>query len=460
MGIRSIILAAKVAAVPPPSWGPYSAFQGSIVFSAANNSWLEFAGSSDWAVGTGDFTIEWWQWMTASSSNVARVFSVGTWPSASFALSIESLPLFWYNGVHTTIPVARSTFINSWHHIAICRAGGTTRFFLNGVQQGPDITASYNITDTSNALVIGNETAHDAAFDGWIANFHWVKGTAKYTSNFSLPVLPPAIISDSKLLLEAVDSSHTVTDATGNHLADVSDAYINWMNYSPFARTALLDMSNPSSAPTDNGVWTDLTSFGSNGSFIGNIAVIANDPPGGKSLDSGVAPAWIRFSGNNPLSTCSNKPPSATMNFWIKAQTSLTGYQFVGGARLNNSGMYFLLLPNGQTEARLGVGGGGGYFYDINVNYNSYYNSWHFVSFVAQPNRTDLYIDGVNVGHNAQVTGNFGTMPDFSIAGEAQNSGLNPFTGGQMGYCSVYDRSLSPDEVLAEYNTTKAYYGY
>jgi hypothetical protein len=459
MGVHNLILATK-SAPPPVTWAPYSSYAGSIVFSAANNSYVDYAGNADWAVGTDDYTIEWWQWMTENSHPNARIWSVNTWPSASFAVSIETDLLFWCSGtnVYHNTGITRASLVNNWHHIAICRVSGTTKFFVDGVQQGADYTTPYNITDSSSTFTIGNEPSHDAAFDGYVTDFNWVKGTALYTSNFPLPVLPPTVGSNSKLLLLTSDSSHTVTDATDNHNSDYSDAGINWINYNPFAKTAWLDMSNSNSAPTGDGIWRDLTSFGSNGTFIGNIAVIDGNPAGGHSLDFGAAPAWQRFNSYNPLSTCSNKPPSASMNFWIKALSSNTGYQFVGGTRNGNQGMYFLLLPDNRTEAR--VCNNGNVSYDININYTSYFNSWHFVSFVAQPNRTDLYIDGVNVGHNTQVSGNFGTMPAFSLGGEAQTSGGNPFTGGLMGYCTVYDRSLSAAEVLAEYTATKSYYGY
>jgi Concanavalin A-like lectin/glucanases superfamily len=459
MGVHNLILAAH-SAPPAPTWAPYSSYAGSIVFSAANNSYIDYAGSADWAVGTDDYTIEWWQWMTDNSHPNARIWSLNIWPHASFAVSIETSFLFWYNGTNSyyNTGISRSILLNNWHHIAICRVSGNTKFFLDGIQQGADFTTAYNITDTSSIFSIGNETSHDAAFDGYVTDFHWVKGTALYTGNFTLPVLPPTVGVDSKLLLLTTDSSHTVTDATGNHNLDYSDAGINWINYNQFAKTAWLDMSNPDSAPTGNGIWTDLTSFGSNGAFIGNIAVLSGDPSGGHCLDFGAPPAWQRFNSYNPLSTCSNKPPSASMNFWIKAQPSYSGYQFVGGSRSGNQGMYFLLLPSNLTEARVCVYGNTSY--DININYTSYFNHWHFVSFVAQPTRTDLYIDGVNVGSNKTVSGNFGTMPAFSLGGEAQTSGGNPFTGGLMGYCTVYDRSLSAAEVLAEYTATKSYYGY
>ena len=60
---------------------------GSISFNGTNQ-YLSLPGSSDWAMGTGDFTVEWFQYQTSFSSNWPRIFTVGTYPS-SFGVSIE-----------------------------------------------------------------------------------------------------------------------------------------------------------------------------------------------------------------------------------------------------------------------------------------------------------------------------------------------------------------------------------
>jgi hypothetical protein len=53
-----------------------SAEGGSLYFSNANG-YVNFPGSESWAVGTGDYTIEWWQWQTDTATN-PRVFSIGS----------------------------------------------------------------------------------------------------------------------------------------------------------------------------------------------------------------------------------------------------------------------------------------------------------------------------------------------------------------------------------------------
>ena len=214
-------------------------------------------------------------------------------------------------------------------------------------------------------------------------------------------------------------------------------------------------MSNPASDPGFSGVWHDLTSFGSDATAQAGLGVQDNFPTGGKSISFG-STGWMNFEGYNPLSSCSNKPPAATINMWVY-NSHKSNHQFIGGSRQGSDGMYFLILNYDVTEARLGTDTD---YWDISVDYSSYLNKWTFVSFVAQPTRTDLYLDGVLVGSNTQITGNFNTISNFSIGAEAAAPGNNHANAGNMGYCSVYDRSLSAAEVLVEYNATKAYYGY
>ena len=269
-----------------------------------------------------------------------------------------------------------------------------------------------------------------------------------------MPDQSPEQIPDTKLLLLSLDFNDQDVDSTGNHNSDATGIGLTWVQYSPLAQTALLDISNGNSWNGNDSIWHDLTPFGSDGTVIGDISMAGNDPNGGQSLDFGTN-GFLQFSNNNPLSTCADKVPAASINFWIKFYPPGHHAQIGGCRQSNGASFYLLILHNGYTEARLVTNGSS---FDININYAPYFNSWHFVSFVAQPSRTDLYIDGKHVGDNPNVYGTFNTITDFHLG---SNQGLSYHADYTlMGYCSVYDRSLSPAEVRAEYDNTKAYYGY
>ncbi len=189
-------------------------------FAGTASSYLSVANSADFRFGTGDFTIEWYQYMTGSQS-YPRVFQMGSYPSATVGVSIEGgvnngTFYFWTGGTANSFGSV-GTVINTWVHFAITRSGTSIRVFKNGTQLGSTLTSSYNFNDSSNAFTIANEGSKSigAAYSGLITNFHWVKGTALYTAKFCIPATPRAAVANSKLLLNAETSGTLTTDSSG-----------------------------------------------------------------------------------------------------------------------------------------------------------------------------------------------------------------------------------------------------
>ena len=141
-----------------------------------------------------------------------RVFSMGSYSSATIAVSIEGGNFYlWIGGALNSYGVIVT--YGSWTHYAITRSGTTLRLFQNGIQIGTNNFSDYNFADSTNIFTFGNETniSTVAAFTGLITNFHIVKGTALYTAKFCVPQTPRARVSNTVLLLNAVTSG-TVTD--------------------------------------------------------------------------------------------------------------------------------------------------------------------------------------------------------------------------------------------------------
>ena len=140
--------------------------------------------------GTGDFTIEWWQYQTGAIP-YPRVFSIGTYPTA-FGVSIESGFIYYWTNTSTAVTRSAPGLSSTWAHIAVARSSGVTRIFLNGTQLGANIPDTANISNSSTALVVAAETipSVNTYFSGYISNFRSVKGAALYTSNFTVPSAP------------------------------------------------------------------------------------------------------------------------------------------------------------------------------------------------------------------------------------------------------------------------------
>ena len=196
---------------------------GNSVFFDGSNDYLSISSNSDFQLGTGDFTVEFfWNANSGNSGNYQQI--VGTQSDGSTTSGI------WRIGTRTT---SNQIYFSSadgsgfdepiwnvnvndqaWYHIAITRASGYVYCYVNGVQQ-TNVGESNNITrslTTSNALYIGRN-ARDATFiKGNVSNLRIVKGTAVYTSNFTTPTVALTNITNTTLL--ACQSSTSVTAAT------------------------------------------------------------------------------------------------------------------------------------------------------------------------------------------------------------------------------------------------------
>jgi hypothetical protein len=176
------------SAVSTQSVSPFVGGGNSYLFSSNVNSFVSTPGSSDWAVGTGNFTIEWFARQTSTAS-FPRAFSIGTYPTAIIANSIEGGTFYYWANSGVRYSNSAGTTLNTWVHWAIVRQSNGTKIYKDGTQLGSQITDNNNITNTSTALNIGNETTKStgASFVGYLTNFRWVKGLAVYTGNFTKP---------------------------------------------------------------------------------------------------------------------------------------------------------------------------------------------------------------------------------------------------------------------------------
>jgi len=152
------------------------------------------------SLGSGNFTIEGWVYLTAapgsettlgSSYNYATsgfngnfVFRVGTgslWVSFDGTGNAESI-----TGTYTWQ-------INTWIHMAWVRSGTTLTVYRNGVSIGSG-TVAKTLSDSTNGYVIGAGRANgsiQSLLTGYISGLRTVVGTALYTQSFAPPIAPP-----------------------------------------------------------------------------------------------------------------------------------------------------------------------------------------------------------------------------------------------------------------------------
>ena len=220
----------QVWSVPNQSTGSVG---GSIAFNGTAASYLSVTPDADLQFGSGSFTVEWWQYQTDNNS-FPRVFQSGDFPNIEFGVSIEGGTLYVWVGGTNQINRSVGTFKNQWVHFAVTRDSNLVRIFKYGVQLLSAASSSANLVPTS-TMRIGNSTtvADISAFGGFITNFHFVKGVAKYTTNFTPPTSPLPALPSSSLLLLATSSGSLATDSSGKNKTVVNTG-TTWTSSTPF----------------------------------------------------------------------------------------------------------------------------------------------------------------------------------------------------------------------------------
>lgn len=202
---------------------------GAINFNANSN--ITLAGSSDWAVGTGDYTIEWWQYQTNNGTE-NFIFDLNT--NDTFAASIASggnrLNVY-ENGSKTHNPTV-SPSLNTWYHVALSRISGTLNGYFNGTRV-INAASSTNISDSTSTLHIGCENPGGGVQDNWpgyVTNFRWVKGTGLYSgATITVPTTPLTAVANTKLLLLVQTAATFLTDSSASPktVTNNGSAFIN-----------------------------------------------------------------------------------------------------------------------------------------------------------------------------------------------------------------------------------------
>ena len=187
-----------------------SKFGGSSIAFDGTGDYLSIATDTDYGFGTGDFTIEGWFYKTTTATqylfdtrttlneNSVAVQSNG---SGSLRLFVNGVFVLTSSNAHTN---------NAWNHLAISRASGVTRFFINGVVSTATYTDATNY-GTTKPLVVGAQYNGTTAFAGYIDDFR-VSNTARYTATFTPTTT--AFVDDFNTKLLVNGNSTIVDDAS------------------------------------------------------------------------------------------------------------------------------------------------------------------------------------------------------------------------------------------------------
>jgi hypothetical protein len=169
---------------------------GSMKFDTSS-SYLSIPNSSDWYLGVGDWTIDFWirlnsnppsgkvwgivQQRTSDNTMIHIVYGV---PATTGEIGLT----IWNSGVASSNWTSGAGMvINTWYHVAVVRYGSYYITFINGVQYYNAVNSMVWGVYTGN-LTIGyarNETPEDRYLDGYLDEVRISKGIARWTANFT-----------------------------------------------------------------------------------------------------------------------------------------------------------------------------------------------------------------------------------------------------------------------------------
>jgi hypothetical protein len=150
---------------------------------------------------TGDFTIQFWAYLTGNGGMVLGSDSGAN--SDYFGVSPTAVYLAVYYPSQNYPSWNVTISLNTWTHVAVTRASNTLKCYVNGVQltlSGGSASESRQFFQAS-ALLVGRYGASAPNyFPGSISNLQIVKGTSLYSANFTPPTAPLTAVSGTSLL--------------------------------------------------------------------------------------------------------------------------------------------------------------------------------------------------------------------------------------------------------------------
>ena len=168
-----------------------SKFGGSSMAFDGNGDYVVQPTNINFGYGTGDFTIEFWLYLNTTSADQTMVSNLTSDTSVNPHIYYgNGLGIRYYTGgANRIIGSALST--STWYHIAVSRASGSTKMFINGTQTGSTYTDSNNYGTTAPLGIatywVSGSPGTVSTLNGYLDDLRITKGYARYTANFTPP---------------------------------------------------------------------------------------------------------------------------------------------------------------------------------------------------------------------------------------------------------------------------------
>ena len=197
---------------------------GSVFFDGTGD-YLQISDSTDFTMGSGDYTIEGWFYLEDVSSR--RFYGQRASDASQLQFLLEtnssSVLVYYFSIGDTNYSVTGNALAaNRWYHIAVTRSGNVHTLYVDGTSVATR-TQSGSLDDRAQPFSIGRQGNYTAeTFSGYISNFRICKGHAVYKSNFAVPTreldVHPGPDDDRTVLLACYDGENIFAEKTGRHI--------------------------------------------------------------------------------------------------------------------------------------------------------------------------------------------------------------------------------------------------
>ena len=150
--------------------------------------WLLLNDSPNLQLGSGDFTVEGWVYLSTTGT-AKGIVGKGT-ATTGWLVSVNASNQLVFTDGSTATTGSTALSATTWYYFAVVRNGsatGNVKIYLNGTADATSsgaITTSYTQT---NSMYVGADRTAGSAINGYIDDLRITKGVARYTANFTAP---------------------------------------------------------------------------------------------------------------------------------------------------------------------------------------------------------------------------------------------------------------------------------
>jgi hypothetical protein len=205
-----------------------------------------------------------------------------------------------------------------------------------------------------------------------------------------------------------------------------------------------IDAAVPRSYSGSGTSWLDISQSGFN-------LVTRNSP----TFVSANASSYFTLNGTNQdfyLASFGPTLTSATFNLWVWRNGTQSGYDALV-SNISRSG--FIYDFNGTSFSYIWNNDVNTYSYSSGVN--SANQTWAMATLTISPTEAKWYLNGILQHTNVYVHSST-SISNLNIGSDLADLGANRFYNGRIAQVQIYNRALTAQEILQNYNATKGRY--